>query len=109
MSALMRRAILRARRGDDRALADADELQRSPLATDPIFAKAGGYAAGLIAFAGGDLGAAADGMAALPDFSPGDRVTGERVRHARPGDRHRPRAGRKIPEAMAVRDELMRR
>ena len=70
MMALVRRGILRGRRGDRAALEDALELERSPLAGgDPIIAAAGAFAAGLIALADGDLPRAAELMVRLPNLS----------------------------------------
>jgi DNA-binding CsgD family transcriptional regulator/tetratricopeptide (TPR) repeat protein len=56
-TALIRRAILRARRGDPGAMADAEELRGTP--GDPILAAAGDFAAGLVAAAGGRIDEAA--------------------------------------------------
>ncbi len=70
MTALLRRAILRARRGKPGALEDAAELRASPIATsDPIIAAAADFATGLLAFAEGRVPDAADLMAFLPEIS----------------------------------------
>lgn len=57
-TALVRRAILRARRGDPRALADADELRAMPI-DDPSFAGAGDFAEALLLAAAGRVTEAA--------------------------------------------------
>jgi hypothetical protein len=106
MIALIRRAILRGRRGDDRALADADELRGSPLAADSIFAKAGQFAAGLIAFAAGNIDAAAVAMAALPDFSPGTGSRANEYAMLAPDTVTVLVLAGNMPEARVVRDEL---
>ena len=64
---LIRRAILRARRGDPAALADVDELRGMP--GDPILAAAGDFAAGLVAAAAGHLDEAATLVHGLLDRS----------------------------------------
>ena len=68
--ALIRRGILRARRGDDRALADAAEVAASPVAAaDPIIAAAAAFIAGSTELASGRGPEAAMRMASLPETS----------------------------------------
>jgi DNA-binding NarL/FixJ family response regulator len=68
--ALIRRGILRARRGDTTALADAAEIAASPVAAaDPIVAAAATFIAGSIELAVGSRAEAAVRMAALPETS----------------------------------------
>ncbi|MGH2455592.1 MAG: LuxR C-terminal-related transcriptional regulator, partial [Candidatus Limnocylindria bacterium] len=63
---LVLRAILRAHKGDARAIQDADEIRASPLAaTDPLMSAAADFAAGLIDRAAGRIGEAADRVARL--------------------------------------------
>jgi DNA-binding CsgD family transcriptional regulator len=63
---LVLRAILRARRGDDRARADADELRASPAAaTDPLMSAAADFADGLLEHAAGRTVEAAERVARL--------------------------------------------
>ncbi len=70
MTALLRRAILRARRGEAGALEDAGELRASPISSsDPIIAAAADFASGLMALAEGRIAEAADLMARLPEIS----------------------------------------
>ncbi|MBA3234608.1 MAG: AAA family ATPase [Chloroflexi bacterium] len=70
INTLVRRAILRARRGDRASIADANEISGSPVAAhDPVVAAAGDFALGLIDRAEGRLGEAADRMARLPQLS----------------------------------------
>lgn len=70
MTALMRRATLRGRRGEPLALEDAAELRGSPSATsDPIITAAADFATGLLALAEGRVAEAADLMARLPEIS----------------------------------------
>ncbi len=70
MSALLRRAILRARRGDPGARADAAEMRASPVsASDPIIAAAADFAMGLMAFADGAVAEAGQLVARLPELS----------------------------------------
>jgi DNA-binding CsgD family transcriptional regulator len=68
--ALIRRGILRARRGEARALADAAEIAGSPVAAaDPIIAAAAAFIAGSMELAGGQGHGAALRMASLPETS----------------------------------------
>lgn len=70
MMTLIRRAILRARRGDPATRDDAAEMQASPLAaSDPIIAAAADFAVGLMAFADGAVAEAAELVAHLPELS----------------------------------------
>ena len=63
---LVLRAILRARRGDARAVEDADELRASPAAsTDPLMSAAAEFAIGLLDYAAGRIDEAADRVALL--------------------------------------------
>lgn len=65
-----RRAVLRARRGDRGALADAEEVAASPLAdADPVIAAAAQYAIGLLDFADGRYRDAAERLVSLPEVS----------------------------------------
>ena len=67
---LIRRGILRARRGDTRALTDAAEIAVSPVAAaDPIVAAAATFIAGTIELAVGSQAEAAVRMASLPETS----------------------------------------
>jgi DNA-binding CsgD family transcriptional regulator len=67
---LIRRGILRARRGDLRALADAAEIAASPVAAaDPIVAAAATFITASIELAGGSHPDAAVHMASLPQTS----------------------------------------
>src|SRR5690606_32486138 len=75
---LVLRAILRARRGDARALDDASEVRTSPLAqTDPLMPAAADFAEGLLDHAAGRIGEAADRVLRLaaPDAMAGSRST----------------------------------
>ena len=68
LSALVRRGILRGRRGDDAAAADADELAGKPGASgDPYFRGAASHVRGLVAVAAGDVATAGPLLAALPE------------------------------------------
>jgi len=70
MTALLRRAILRARRGESGAVDDATEMRASPISTsDPIVGAAADFATGLLALAEGRTAAAGDLMARLPEIS----------------------------------------
>lgn len=70
VSALLRRAILRARRGDPTANVDVAELRASPIsASDPFIAATADFAAGLLALADGRVADAAALMAPLPERS----------------------------------------
>lgn len=63
---LVLRAILRAHRGDARAIEDAEAIRTSPVAaTDPLMAAAADFAAGLLDFAAGRIGEAADRVSRL--------------------------------------------
>ena len=73
---LVLRAILRARRGDPRALEDAAEIRASPAAsTDPLMSAAADFAVGLLDHAGGRIGDAAEGVFRLVS---GDALAGSR-------------------------------
>ena len=68
--ALLQRGILRARRGDRRALEDAGEVGASPIArADPVFAAGATFVVGLIDLASGNVASAAERMADLPEES----------------------------------------
>lgn len=68
LTALIRRGVLRARRGDPGAAADAEEVAGSPAARDdPYFAAAAAHVSGLIALASGDVASAAPLLAAMPE------------------------------------------
>ncbi len=68
--ALIRRGVLRARRGDARALADAAEIAASPVAAaDAIIAAAATFIVGSIELADGSRADAAIRMAGLPEIS----------------------------------------
>lgn len=65
-STLVLRAILRARRGDPRALEDADEVRASSAAvTDPLMSAAADFASGLMDRAAGRVDQGADRVAQL--------------------------------------------
>ena len=73
---LVLRAILRARRGDPRAMEDAEEIRASPAAsTDPLMSAAADFAVGLLDHAGGRIGDAAEGVFRLVS---GDALAGSR-------------------------------
>jgi DNA-binding CsgD family transcriptional regulator len=75
--ALLRRALLRARRGDDAALDDAAEIAASPLAAaEPVVAAAADFAVGLIAAARGRSADAAELVRRLPIESDGSGSRG---------------------------------
>lgn len=68
--ALVHRAILRGRRGDQRALEDAGRVGASPIAaSDSVFAAAAAFATGLMDLAAGNGASAADRMASLPEVA----------------------------------------
>jgi DNA-binding CsgD family transcriptional regulator len=70
MTALLRRSILRGRRGEPGALEDAAEMRASPIsASDPIVGAAADFASGLMALAKGQVAQAAELMARLPERS----------------------------------------
>ena len=70
MLALTNRAILRGRRGDRAAVADAAEVTAAlALVPDPIFLAAAAFAVGLIDLANGRVSDAAERMARLPELS----------------------------------------
>ena len=70
MTALLRRSILRGRRGEPGALDDAAEIRSSPISSsDPIVAAAADFASGLMALAEGHIPEAADLMVRLPERS----------------------------------------
>jgi DNA-binding CsgD family transcriptional regulator len=66
--ALVRRALLRARRGDRRALEDAAAAAASPV-SDPVLRAAAAYAAGLVDVAEGRAEQAADRLVAMTTVS----------------------------------------
>ena len=71
--ALIRRGILRGRRGDPSALEDAAELRDAPMAaSDPVFPVAAEFVAGLLDLAHGQVATAADRMARLPEHVAGN-------------------------------------
>jgi DNA-binding CsgD family transcriptional regulator/tetratricopeptide (TPR) repeat protein len=70
MTALLRRSILRGRRGEPGALEDAAEMRASPISTsDPIIAAAADFATGLLTLAEGRIPEAAELMSRLPERS----------------------------------------
>ena len=70
MTALLRRSILRGRRGEPGALEDAAEMRASPIASsDPVVAAAADFSAGLMALSEGRIPEAAELMARLPERS----------------------------------------
>jgi DNA-binding CsgD family transcriptional regulator len=70
MTALLRRSILRGRRGEPGALEDAAEMRASPISTsDPIVAAAADFATGLMALAEGRIPEAVELMAPLLERS----------------------------------------
>lgn len=80
-TALLRRAILRARRGDARAREDADEIRAwSTAANDPGLSAGADFAAGLLDQAAGRTGEAA-GLVARAG-SPGERAGSRTAEHA---------------------------
>lgn len=77
ITALVRRAILRARRGNPEAGRDADEVRSSPVArTDPSMAAAADFATGLLEHASGRTDRAADLVERLagPEARTGSRT-----------------------------------
>ncbi len=65
---LVLRAILRARRGDARALDDVNEIRASPAArTDPLMSAAAAFAIGMLYYAAGRIDEAATRVARLVD------------------------------------------
>lgn len=72
MAALLRRAILRARRGEPGARDDAVSMHASPMsAGDPLIAAAADFATGLMALADGAVAEAATLVIRLPELSDG--------------------------------------
>lgn len=70
MTALLRRSILRGRRGEPGALEDAAEMRASPISThDPIVAGAADFATGLMALAESRIADAAELMVGLLERS----------------------------------------
>lgn len=85
-----RRGILLGRRGDPRALEDADEVDRSPIASrDAAFAATSEFGRGLIDLVAGDVAKAAARMAPLPELTGGGGSSG-------------PESAVYIPETVAV-------
>jgi DNA-binding CsgD family transcriptional regulator len=70
VQALVQRVVLRARRGDVRALEDAATIRESDAArSDPITRAAAEFGAGLLDLAAGNVAGAADRMAPLSELS----------------------------------------
>lgn len=68
LTALIRRGVIRGRRGDPAALADADELSsQEDGGGDAYFAAAASHLRGLVALAAGDVATAGPQLAALPE------------------------------------------
>lgn len=73
---LVLRSILRAHRGDARAIEDVEEVRASPVAaTDPLMSAAADFAAGLLDHAAGRIGEAADRVSRLVET---DALAGSR-------------------------------
>jgi DNA-binding CsgD family transcriptional regulator len=69
LTALIRRGVLRARRGAPGAIDDANELAGSPAPEDPYFAAAAAHVRGLVELGKGDVASAAHHLAQLPEVT----------------------------------------
>lgn len=84
--ALVRRAVVRAHRGQPEALVDAEEVAAAPAASsDPLIAAWAEHAAGLLDLAAGRSEAAADQMTRLTDSLQGAGARAPEIEAAIPG------------------------